>query len=399
MRILIADKFEAWGVDQLRSLASELALEPDLKDAALAARVAEFKPDIIVVRSTKIPAATLEKSDGLQLVIRAGSGVDNIDVEAASRLGVLVANCPGMNAIAVAELTMGLLISLDRRIPDNVIDLRAHKWNKKEYSKARGLKGQTLGIIGAGRIGTEVARRAAAFEMHVLYFHLGRTRRLSDFPNCKRVDIDELVRQSDYITIHVPGGDGTTHLLDAKRIQMMKSTAVIVNTSRAGVLDEPALIAALKAGHIRGAAVDVFENEPGPSDTECHSPLCDTPRLYGTHHIGASTDEAQMAVAEETVRIVREFKATNRVINCVNLRQAPAAHLMIVKFHNKPGGLAHVFAQLAAAEINVEEMDHVIYDGGLAACAHIRLDKSPTPQTIDRIESHANVMGVEMMTE
>lgn len=398
MKILIVDKFESVGVEKLRQLADEVACEPGLKGDALTGRITEYDPDVLIVRSAKIPAAAIQAGRRLNLVVRAGAGVDNIDVEAASLRGVVVANCPGQNAAAVAELTLGLIVSLDRRIPDNVIDLRAHKWNKKEYSKAMGLKGRTLGVVGAGGIGSEVARRALAFDMKVLYFHLGRTRRLADFPGCRRADLDELLRESDIVTIHVSGGDSTKRLIDEKRIGLMKSHALLINTSRGSVIDEGALVRALKEKRIRAAALDVFENEPPADGTTFASPLCDLPNLYGTHHIGASTDEAQLAVADETVRIVAEYKLSGRVLNAVNLRQKAPTHLLVVRFVNKPGGLAHVFSQLAQDNINVEEMDHVIYDGGLAACAHIRLDKEPSEGALQRIRTgHANVMGAEIM--
>ncbi len=318
MKILIADKFEAFGIAELKKLAEQVICEPELKDASLTERVAGLDPTILIVRSTKVNADTLKAGRNLKLVIRAGSGYDTIDVAAASQRGIKVANCPGMNAVAVAELVMGLMICLDRRIADNVADLRAHRWNKKEYSKARGLKGSTLGIVGVGRIGTEVAKRALAFDMNVLYYDIIPDLRPVDDSRCRRAELDELFRQSDIVTLHVPGTGQTRHLVNADRLASMKPHAMIINTSRPSVIDEAALIAALKEGRIRAAAVDVYENEPPADAKAIDSPLADLPNLYGTHHIGASTDQAQAAVAEETVRIVREFKNTGRVLNCVN---------------------------------------------------------------------------------
>jgi D-3-phosphoglycerate dehydrogenase len=148
MKVLIADKFQDEGLQQIKAMASEVECDPSLKEATLSQRLSEFNPDVLVVRSTKVPEPLLGAGDRLKLIIRAGSGYDNIDSVAAAEKGILVANCPGMNAAAVAELTMGLILSLDRRIPDNVIDLRSGKWDKKGYSRARGLKGRTVGIIG-----------------------------------------------------------------------------------------------------------------------------------------------------------------------------------------------------------------------------------------------------------
>lgn len=318
MRILIADKFESVGIDGLKKVADQVTCEPDLKEATLTKRIAEFDPNVLVVRSTKVQSEQLVAGKQLKLVIRAGSGFDTIDVKAASERGIKVANCPGMNAIAVAELAMGHVLNLDRRIADNVADVRAHKWDKKGYSKARGLKGSTLGIVGMGRIGTELAKRALAFEMTVLWYDVVPDLRPLSHPSCKRTDLDALFRESDYVSLHVPGTGDTKHLVNAARLKTMKKHACIINTSRASVVDEAALVAALREGTIRAAAVDVYDNEPAADAKEITSPLADLGNLYGTHHIGASTEQAQLAVAEETVRIVAEYKQSGQVLNAVN---------------------------------------------------------------------------------
>ncbi len=318
MKILIADKFEAWGIDKLNTLADEVKVEPELKEASLKQRIGEFDPTILIVRSTKVPGEIQDAAQSLKLIIRAGAGYDTIDCQGAKQRGIKVANCPGMNSVAVAELAMGLVISLDRRIPDNVADLRAHKWDKKGYSKARGLKGRTLGLVGVGRIGTEVAKRALAFDMNVLFYDVLPDIQPADHPNCKRATMEEVLGNSDYVSVHVPGGDATRHLINAERLALMQPHAALVNTSRASVVDEAALIRALKEGRIRAAALDLYENEPPADGKTFDAPIADVPNLYGTHHIGASTEQAQLAVAEETVRIVAEFKNTGNVPNCVN---------------------------------------------------------------------------------
>ena len=318
MKILIADKFEAFGIAELKKLADEVVCEPELKGETLTQRVAGFDPTILIVRSNKVNADTLKAGKQLKVVIRAGSGYDTIDVAAAKERGIKVSNCPGMNAVAVAELVLGHMINLDRRIADNVADLRAHKWNKKEYSKAHGLKGSTLGIVGLGRIGMEVAKRALAFDMNVLWYDVVPNLKGPEHAKCQRVGLDKLFRESDFVTLHVPGAGDTKHLINAGRLATMKPGAMIINASRASVIDEPALIAALKEKKIRAAAVDVYENEPTPDAKTIESPLANVPNLYGTHHIGASTEQAQTAVAEETIRIVREFKQSGTVVNCVN---------------------------------------------------------------------------------
>lgn len=399
MKVLIADKLEAVGVERLKELCREVVSEAGLRGEALARRVAEFDPDVLIVRSTKVTADVLAAGRRLQLVVRAGSGVDNIDVGAASQRGIMVSNCPGQNSVAVAELTMGLIVALDRRIPDNVVDFRSGRWNKQLYSKlALGLKGRTLGLIGVGKIGTEVACRALAFDMNVLYFHLGRTQRLVDYPRTRRVELDDLLHDSDVVSIHVPGGESTRNLLDERRLGLLKHTALLINTSRPDVIDQEALVRALKAGHLRGAALDVFADEPPADAKEVRSPLVDVPNLYVTHHIGASTEQAQLAVAEETVRIVASFKSSGKVPNCVNMRLPGRSVMLVVRLLNRPGGLAHIFRLIAEEDINVEEMDHVIYDGGKAACAHIRIHREPSEELMRRLhQEHPNILGVELM--
>lgn len=318
MKVLIADKFEDAGLEELKKIAADVTREPELKEAALTQRIAEYDPTVLIVRSTKVQPDQLSAAKSLKLIVRAGSGYDTIDIGTAKEKGIKVANCPGMNAVAVAELAMGHVINLDRRISDNVADVRAHKWNKKGYSKAGGLKNSTLGIVGLGRIGRELAKRALAFDMHVLWFDVVPDLPAIDHPNARRVDLDAVFKESDYISLHVPGTGDTKHLINTARLATMKPNACIVNTSRASVIDEAALIVALKEGKIRGAAVDVYDNEPAADAREINSPLCDVPNLYGTHHIGASTAQAQLAVAEETVRIVRELAGSGRVVNCVN---------------------------------------------------------------------------------
>ncbi len=318
MKILIADKFESFGIDELKKLTPDVTCEPELKDESLTKRVAEYDPTILIVRSTKVTADTLKAGKSLKVIIRAGSGYDTIDVKAASERGVKVSNCPGMNAVAVAELVFGHMIALDRRIADNVIDLRGRKWNKKEYSKARGLKGSTLGIVGVGRIGSEVARRALAFDMQVLFYDIVPDLKPADHPACRRATLEQIFKEADYITLHVPGTGDTKHLVNAARLATMKPHAVLINTSRASVVDEPALIQALREKKIRAAGLDVFDSEPAADAKEVDSALADVPNVYVTHHIGASTEQAQTAVAEETVRIVREYKNTGKVCNAVN---------------------------------------------------------------------------------
>lgn len=318
MKVLIADKFEQRGIGQLRELGADVTIDPELKDDALREAIVGTACKVLIVRSTRVTEPMFAVAKELALVIRAGSGYDTIDVAAATAKGVRVCNCPGMNSVAVAELTIGMMIALDRRIVDAAVDLRHGVWNKKEYGKARGLKGRTLGVVGLGRIGYEVAKRAAAFDMKLIYTDAIAMPKLEQKLGIAKVTLNDLLKEADFITLHVPGGAGTKHLIGKDEIAAMKSTAFLINCSRGGIIDQSALADAVKAGEVGGAALDVFEHEPAATDHEFKDPIVHVDRVYGTHHVGASTDQAQSAVADEAVRIVSGFMKTGEFINCVN---------------------------------------------------------------------------------
>ncbi len=318
MNVLIADKFEADGIAAMKEMGCEVTSEPSLKDDALIEAMKATGCEILIVRSTKVPAVALEASPKLKLVIRAGSGYDTIDFKAAAERGIRVCNCPGMNAVAVAELAFGLMIALDRRIVDETVDLRNGVWNKKEYSKARGLKGRTLGVVGLGQIGYEIAKRAKAFDMKLIYSDVvDHSQRESELGIAKRT-VDELLREADFITLHVPGGESTKHMISTPQFAMMKNTSFLLNCSRGGVIDEAALAKAVTDGEIAGAALDVYEIEPAATDKEFKDPVVNAPHIYGTHHVGASTEQAQLAVADEAVRIVKQYRDCGEFLHCVN---------------------------------------------------------------------------------
>lgn len=319
MKILIADKFEKTGIDALEGLGCVIVFEPDLTTDDLPAALAQHDPAALIVRSTKVPEAAINAGDHLRLIIRAGAGYDTIDTNAAGARGVGVANCPGMNSTAVAELAIGLIIALDRRIPQQTADLRDGVWAKKAYAKfGRGLKGRTIGLIGVGQIGRLVARRALAMEMNVLYQDIVPCDELDEHPNARRVEREELLTTCDVVSLHVPAIDATKDLINAQTLALMPKHAYLVNTTRGSVVDQAALAAALKNGDIAGAALDVYANEPKAEDKTIANDLLALPNFIGTHHVGASTEQAQLAVAEETVLIVQEFKATGEILHCVN---------------------------------------------------------------------------------
>lgn len=400
MRVLIADKFEQSGRDGLQAIGCEVSFQPDLKDEALTEAIRQQAPDVLVVRGTKVTEPMLAAGQ-IKLVVRAGAGFNTIDVAAASRRGIYVSNCPGKNSIAVAELAFALILALDRRIADNVSALRRGEWNKKEFSKARGLFGRTLGLVGVGKIGAEMIPRAQAFGMPVVAWSrsLSPERAVELGIEYKESPAD-VARESDIVSVHVALNPDTRAFLGTDFFAVMREGAYFINTARGEVVDQPALIAAMKSRGVR-AGLDVFAGEPTSATAEFTDEIATEPSLYGTHHIGASTDQAQEAIAAETVRIVREFKETGRVPNVVNLaQQTPATHRLVVRHLDRPGVLATVLDAIKSEHINVQEMENIVFEGAEAAVARINLDNAPSPATLERLRAEnadiieLNVLGI-----
>ncbi len=388
MKVLIADKFEKVGIDGLKDLGCTVVSEPDVKAEALPDLIRQIDPHILIVRSKKVNGDALRAGTALTLVIRAGAGIDTIDVASASDLGVFVSNCPGKNSIAVAELVLGLLLACDRRIPDQVVDLRLGKWNKKDYSRARGLYGRTLGIVGLGQIGREVAMRARAFGMRVIAWSRSLTHDEADRLGISYAQTPlEVAREADAVTINVAANAETKHLVNADFLAAMKPGAYLINTARGSVVDEAALQQAVRDKGIR-AGLDVFQNEPAGAQGEFSNAVVQSPGVYGTHHVGASTDQAQVAIAHEVIRIVQSFQFSGEVPNAVNrLARSSATHVLTIRHRNRPGVLAHVFGVLAGASINVEEVENIIYHGAQATLARIHLDAQPESAALNQIRT------------
>ncbi len=398
MRVLIADKFEQSGRDGLQALGCEVSYQPDLKDEALVAAIGVGSPDVLVVRSTKVNEAMLE-AGALKLVVRAGAGYNTIDVAAASRRGIYVSNCPGKNSIAVAELAFALILALDRRIADNVIALRRGEWNKKEFSKARGLYGRTLGLIGVGQIGREMIPRARAFGMPVVAWSRSLTPERAEALGIEyRESPQEVARVADVVSVHLALKPDTRAIINADVFNSMKEGAYFINTARGEVVDQAALRAALSTRGIR-AGLDVYAAEPTSATGEFTDEIVRETNLYGTHHIGASTDQAQEAIAAETVRIVRAFKETGQVPNVVNLAErTPATHRLVVRHRDRPGVLAHVLDAIRTANINVQEMDNIIFEGSEAAVARINLESAPSTETLERLSAeNADILELNLL--
>ena len=398
MRVLIADKFEQSGRDGLHALGCQISFQPDLKDEALVAAIKAEAPDVLVVRGTKVTEPMLDAGP-VKLVVRAGAGYNTIAVAAASKRGIYVSNCPGNNSIAVAELAFALLLALDRRIADNVAALRRGEWNKKEFSKARGLFGRTLGLIGVGKIGQEMIPRARAFGMPVVAWSRSLTTERAALLGVELKESPKAVASAaDVVSVHLALNQETRHLLGADFFNSMREGAYFINTARGEVVDQQALAAAMRSRSIR-AGLDVYAVEPTSSAGEFQDEIVKEEGLYGTHHIGASTDQAQEAIAAETVRIVREFKETGKVPNVVNLaRQTPATHRLVVRHLDRPGVLAGVLDAIKAEQINVQEMENIVFEGAAAAVARINLDNAPTKECLSKLQTgNADIIELDLL--
>jgi D-3-phosphoglycerate dehydrogenase len=396
MRVLVADKFEQSGLDGFKAAGCEVSYQPAAKDLALVQEIERFQPDVLVVRSAKVTEAALA-AGALKLVVRAGAGYNTIDVAAASRRGIYVSNCPGKNSVAVAELAFGLILALDRRIAENVIALREGKWNKAEFSKARGISGRTLGLIGVGQIGREVAHRAKAFGLHVIAWSRSLTPDAAQTLGIEhKASPAEVAAGADIVSIHVALTVETRGLIGKDFFDAMRPGSYFINTARAEVIDQAALSAAIREKNIH-AGLDVFANEPSGGAGEFTDEIAKS--VYGTHHIGASTDQAQEAIAAETVRIVCTFKETGKVPNVVNLAKAtPATCALVVRHLDRPGVLAGVLDAISAAKINVQEMENIVFEGAEAAVARIHLETQPDDSVLAKIRtSNSDILEVGMI--
>jgi D-3-phosphoglycerate dehydrogenase / 2-oxoglutarate reductase len=374
MKVLIADAFEDSGRSGLESIGCEVEYQPGVKDESLVEAIRSAQPEVLIVRSTRVTEPMLDAGP-VKLIVRAGAGYNTIDVAAASKRGIYVSNCPGQNSTAVAELAFGLILAVDRRIADCAAQLRAGQWNKGEFSKAKGLRGRTLGLIGLGNIGREMIPRAKAFDMRVI----GWSRRLTpdlaeELGIAYRESREAVAAESDVVSVHLALNGDTRESLSTAFFEAMKPGAIFINTSRGEIVDQPALVAAMRSKGIR-AGLDVFASEPAGASGEYQDDIIREAGLCGTHHIGASTEQAQEAIAAETVRIVRVFKETGKVPNVVNLaRSSPATHRLVVRHRDRPGVLAHVFDLLRSAGKNVQETENIVFEGAEAAVARINID-------------------------
>ncbi len=394
MKVLIADKMSSQTEVALRELGARLEVKPDLSADDLPGAIGDAQ--VLIVRSTKVTAATIAAGKKLSLIVRAGAGVNTIDVDAASQRGIYVTNCPGKNSAAVAELAIGLLIACDRRIVNATNDLRNGQWRKKEYGKARGLRGRTLGIIGMGMIGKEVVCRAQGLGMRVLAWSRSLTEAAAEELGVEYCASPlEIARRSDAVTLHVAAAAETNRLVNKEFLDALPNGAILINTSRGEVIDQGALIDAIQRKNLR-VGLDVFADEPKPGE----APFADTELaklVTATPHIGASTDEASEAIAEESVRIIRLFRETGKPVNTVNMcARTPATHSLVVRHFNRVGVLASILDLLREEGINVEEMENTIFAGAKAACCTLQLDTPPSDAIIAALTQNDAILQVSL---
>lgn len=395
LRILVADTLPRPALDELEQRGHECVVDTSLGKSDLAQAIPGF--DVLVVRSTKVGEQVIAAGDRLALVIRAGAGTNTIDTAAAASRGVLVANVPGRNSAAVAELTMGLLIAVDRRIADNVADLRAGQWRKKAHSSASGLLGSTMGIVGLGAIGLELAVRASAFGIKVQALDKPRSAAAESLATELGItmlpSLEQLVRSSDIISLHAPSTRSTRNLVDREFLGWMRPGAILLNTSRGDLVDEEALLEALERGAVR-AGLDVYREEPPGGSGAWVSEVAQHPAVVGTHHIGASTAQAQSATAEGVVEIVDAY-TQGAVRNCVNLEPSRlGAVTLTVRHLDRPGVLAKLLELLRAAGLNVENMENRVFRGGEAAVASMDVAGTVAPTLLEELTAVPEVLGV-----
>jgi D-3-phosphoglycerate dehydrogenase / 2-oxoglutarate reductase len=398
MKVLVADRLAQASLDEIRVLGVEVVYTPELTPADLPAALRGV--NVLIVRGTEVTSEALEAGESLNLIIRAGAGVNTIDVKTASERGIYVANCPGKNASAVAELTLSLIGALDRRIPDAVQSLRAGHWMKGEFAKAVGLRGRSIGIVGVGHIGRAVLRLAQAYGMVPYGWSRSLTSaRAADLAITRVGSIVELARVSQIFTVHLELTDRTHGIIGFDVLNALPDGAMFVNTARSELVDYDALIELAPKKNLR-VGLDVLPDEPASRDSQYQHAILKNGLVYATPHIGASTDEAQVAIAGETVRILRSFILKGEIPNAVNLMATSRARYQLVVRHlDKIGALANVLGVLKRHGINIQELDNSVFEGGKAACAKIRLDTRPTDGCLREIMAFSDeILHVDLVT-
>jgi D-3-phosphoglycerate dehydrogenase len=400
MRLLIADKLHPRAVEELRTLPLEVVYEPEVTKETLLGKISGV--GILVVRSTEVTARVIDKARQLHLIVRAGAEFSTIDARAASRRGIYVANCPGKNAAAVAELVYGLILSIDRRIPDAVASLRAGKWERLKFGGAEGVHGKTLGVAGLGAIGREVLARARAFGLAPAAWSRSLTpAKATELGVVFCPTLEDLASRSQIVSVHLPITERTRNIFDRRFFSLLPPRAIFINTAREGLVDVKALGEAVRERKLR-VGLDVFPDEP-TGKKEYASELLTAGQegegfVYGTPHIAASTDQAQLAIATETVRVIRSFLLEGNVPNVVNVSTSSGARFqLVIRMVDKVGTFAHVLNVIKRHGINVEEVTNTIFEGGGASCAKLRVISRPSEVCLAEIHAFEEVLHVDMV--
>jgi len=394
MKMLIACELPDTTIEELRTLAAEVDYRPDLGAAELRTQVAGA--GILIVGDTRVSPETIARAGTLQMIVHAGHGAAGIAIDAASEQGVFVTHCPDTHAVAVAELTLGLVLALDRQIVANAVALREGRWARGELADARGLAGRTLGILGYDAVGRLVAERARAFGMQVVAWSPQVGPQTPPHPDVEMCNWPrELARLSDVVTVHALETE-TDVLVDADFLASMRPGAYLVHVGRPGALDETALANAVPERRLR-VALDVFSSEPATDTARFRCRLCELPGVIGTQHISALTAQAREATAAEVVRVVQAFVVSGEVLNCLNIAdRSPATWQLVLRVRDQVGVMAAVLDAIRADGINAQEIASRVFTGAKAAWCTIALDERPSTDALGHIRALSDVLHLEL---
>lgn len=393
MKILVACVLPEFAIEELRGLGSEVVVQPTLAGEALVA--ASRDVNILIVRRTRVPADLFNTASSLQMVLRAGTDVSGIAVEAASAQGVFVTNCPQRDAVAVSEMAFASMLALDRQLLDAVAVARSNSHIKRdEFPEARGLAGRTLGVVGFGPTERELARRARAFDMKVLCWshsmqgeHAGAED--VDFVNWPR----ELAARSDIVFVYAPPEEGEELRADSELLSEMREGAHLIHIGVPAALNESAVVEAIERRKIR-VATDLFAPREGE---RVRSALADRPDVLTTYRLADRSAQARDAIAAETVSIVRKFLVSGVLVNCVNLlERSPATWQLVLRLRDAVGIMANIMDAIRADGVNAEEITSRVFSGARAAWCTIALDERPSAEALQTIRSLDGVLHLEL---
>ncbi len=394
MKILVADAFSPDGIAEMKK-SNDVTYEPKVVGPEFVKTMGAVQPVVLVVRSKKVTKEAIDANPKLEMVIRAGAGYDTIDVDYCSKKGIYVCNCPGKNSVAVAELAMGLMISIDRRLPENNQLLKEGKWEKGMFADCIGLKGRTVGLLGIGNVGKEVCKRSLAFGMKVVAWDAFISAADIAAMGATKVETaQELAKESDIISVHVPAVKETIKMINKDFLKLLKPNAVLINTARANLVVEEDLIERLNTVKGFWYGSDVFGGEPAEKKAAFDNKLAKHPKVVGTHHIGASTIEAETAIGVEAVRMVKEYAATKKVNNCVNMAMdVKATHCITVKYMSTVGTLAGILAPFTEHKLKIEELHNEVFKDRHACVAGVHFTGDVAKKE-DLVAAIAKVAGV-----